>query len=83
MLLGLIAIVTGLGALILGGTMLAGSAPGDPIMLAVLVIAGGCSAICGYLATHSGSPVEMPGGETIPGAPRQPERPSPHRAVEE
>jgi hypothetical protein len=26
--------------------------------------------------------VEMPGGETIFGAPRQPERPSPHRTVD-
>jgi len=34
-------------------------------------------------ATRRGSPVEMPGGETIFDAPRQPERPSPHRAVEE
>jgi len=34
------------------------------------------------LATRRGSPVEMPGGETIFGAPRQPERPSPHRRVE-
>ena len=79
MLLGLIAIVTGVGALILGGTMLFGSVPVDPIMLAVLVIAGVCSAICGYLANQRGSPVEMPGGETIFGAPPQPERPSPHR----
>jgi hypothetical protein len=63
--------------------MLGGSVPADPIVLAVVVIAGVCSAICGYLATERGSPVEMPGGETILGAPRQPERPSPHRVVEE
>jgi hypothetical protein len=83
MLLSLIAIVTGISALILGGTMLGGPVPADPIMLAVLVIAGICSAICGYLATEGGSQVEMPGGETIFGDPRQPERPSLHRAVEE
>jgi hypothetical protein len=69
--------------MILGGAMLAGSVPADPIMLAVVVIAGVCSVTCGYLATHGGSPVEMPGGETIFGAPRQPERPSPHRASDE
>jgi hypothetical protein len=34
------------------------------------------------LAGRRGSPVEMPGGETIIGAPCQPE-PSPQRAVEE
>jgi hypothetical protein len=83
MLLGLIAIVSGIVAMILGGAMLAGSGPADPIMLAVVLIAGLCSAICGYLATHRGSPVEMPGGETIFGAPRQPERPSSHGAIEE
>jgi hypothetical protein len=83
MLLGLIAIVTGIGAMILGGAMFAGSVPADPIMLAVLVIAGVCSAICGYLATQGGAPVEMPGGETIFDAPRQPERPSPHRTLDE
>jgi hypothetical protein len=83
MLIGLIAIVSGIAAMILGGAMLAGSVPADPIMLAVVVIAGVCSAICGYLATQGGSPVEMPGGETIFGAPHQPERPSPHRAAEE
>jgi hypothetical protein len=31
-----------------------------------------------FVATRRGSPVEMPGGETIFGAPRQPERPTPH-----
>ena len=45
--------------------MLTGPMPADPIVLAVEVIAGICSAICGYLATQRGSPVEMPGGETI------------------
>ncbi len=35
------------------------------------------------LAAWRGSLVEMPGGETIFDAPRQPERPSPHRPVEE
>jgi len=83
MLLASIAIFTGIGAMILGGTLLGGSVPVDPIMLAIVVIAGVCSAICGFLATTRGSPVEMPGGETIFGAPRQPERPSPHRTVEE
>ena len=83
MLLSLIAIVTGIGAMILGTAMRAGWVPADPILLAVAVIACVCSAICGYLATTRGSPVEMPGGEAIIGAPRQPERPSPHRAVGE
>jgi hypothetical protein len=36
-----------------------------------------------HFATSCGSPVEMPGGETIFDAPRQPERPSPHRPVDE
>jgi hypothetical protein len=31
---------------------------------------------------EGGSSVEMPGGETIFDAPRQPERPSPHRPFE-
>jgi hypothetical protein len=83
MLLGLTAILSGIVAMILGGAMLSGWMAGEPIMLAVVVIAGACSAICGYLATEGRSPVEMPGGETIFGAPRQPERPSPHRAVDE
>ena len=50
-----------------------------------LAIAGilGLIAAAWLLATRRGSPVEMPGGETIPGAPRQPERPSPHRVAEE
>jgi hypothetical protein len=47
---------------------------------AVIVIAAIIAA--GVLATRRGSPVEMPGGDTIFDAPRQPERPSPHRAVE-
>ena len=46
---------------------------------AVIVIAAIIAA--GVLATRRGSPVEMPGGETI-FASRQPERPTPHRAVE-
>jgi hypothetical protein len=79
MLFGLIAIVTGIGAMILGGAMFSGWVSADPIMLAIAVIAGVCSAICGYAATEGGSPVEMPGGETIFGAPPQPDRPSPHR----
>jgi hypothetical protein len=49
----------------------------------VLAAAGiiGLIAAVWLLATRRGSPVEMPGGETIFGARPQPERPSPHRAV--
>jgi sugar phosphate permease len=50
-----------------------------------LVMAGiiGLIAAVWMLATRRGSPVEMPGGETIFGSPSQPERPSPQRTVEE
>jgi hypothetical protein len=50
-----------------------------------LGIAGiiGLIAAVWLLATGRSPPVEMPGGETIIGAPRQPERPLPHRPVEE
>jgi hypothetical protein len=50
-----------------------------------LAIAGiiGLIAAVWLFATQRGPPVEMPGGETIFGAPRQPERPSPHRVSEE
>jgi hypothetical protein len=42
----------------------------------------GVIAVAWLFAIRRGSPVEMPGGETIFDAPQQPERPSPHRAVE-
>ncbi len=82
MLLGLTAIVAGAFTVIIGAAMLAGFLPLEPVMVAVVVITGVGSAICAYLGSSRGPPVEMPGGETIFGAPRQPERPSPHRTIE-
>jgi hypothetical protein len=53
------------------------------IILLIAVVASTLAGLVWLLVTQRGSPVEMPGGETIFGAPRQPERPSPHRSVEE
>jgi len=83
MLLSLVAIVAGAFTVITGAAMLAGFVPLEPVMVAIVVITGVGSAICAYLSNSRGPPVEMPGGETIFGAPRQPERPSPHRTLGE
>ena len=51
----------------------------------VLVTVGiaGAIVVAALVANRRGSPVEMPGGETIFDAPPQFERPSPHRTLDE
>ena len=54
------------------------------LLIAIATPAVLCAAGWAFVGWCEGNrPVEMPDGETIFGAPRQPERPSPHRTLGE